>query len=146
MKHAWGIPLILALAACYTPPPERDPNARPPMGGDDVKDHVMPLNAAEPPWRDIIRHTVLPPPGTIPVHIGAPPDPLAPQNLARRFRRPVWYEACSPVHGNLTRPYWIRERPRVVRGRSCHFRSAATGDSRLSDVSPIHPPEGETSE
>jgi Tol biopolymer transport system component len=63
MKHAWGIPIVLILAACTSAPPERDPKARPPMGGDDVKDHVMPLNAAEPPWRDLIRHTVLPPPG-----------------------------------------------------------------------------------
>jgi Tol biopolymer transport system component len=64
MKLSWGIPLILALAACQgSPPAEKDPKARPPMGGDDVKDHTMPLNAAEPPWRDIIRHTVLPLPG-----------------------------------------------------------------------------------
>jgi hypothetical protein len=63
MKHAWGIPIVLLLAACTSAPPERDPKTRPPMGGGDVKDHVMPLNAAEPPWRDLIRHTVLPPPG-----------------------------------------------------------------------------------
>ncbi|HLY74246.1 MAG TPA: hypothetical protein VKU80_09020, partial [Planctomycetota bacterium] len=63
MKHTWGISIVLALAACQSPPPERDPGARPPMGGDDVKDHAMPPNAAEPPWRDIIRHTVLPLPG-----------------------------------------------------------------------------------
>lgn len=64
MKLSWAMTGLLALVACQgSPPPERDPQARPAMGGDDVKDHTMPLNAAEPPWRDIIRHTVLPMPG-----------------------------------------------------------------------------------
>lgn len=64
MKVVWGTALILALAACQgAPPPPKDPQARPPLGGEDVKDHPMPPTASEPPWRDIIRHTVLPQPG-----------------------------------------------------------------------------------
>src|SRR5436190_18587718 len=74
MKLAWALTGLLALAACAgSPPPERDPQARPAMGGDDVKDHTMPLNAAEPPWRDIIRHTVLPLPGKA-MHPAPSPD------------------------------------------------------------------------
>lgn len=76
MMRSWALALVLtvAAAACQgSPPPEKDPKARPPMGGDDVKDHTMPLNAAEPPWRDIIRHTVLPLPGKA-MHPAPSPD------------------------------------------------------------------------
>ncbi len=63
MRHAWGIAVILLLAACRTAPSSREPAPRPPMGQDDVKDHLMPLSAAEPPWRDLVRHTAIPIPG-----------------------------------------------------------------------------------
>jgi TolB protein len=66
--------LLSLLVACQpAPPPARDPQARPPMGGEDVKDHTMPLNAAEPPWRDLIRHTEIPLPGKA-MHPGPSPD------------------------------------------------------------------------
>ncbi|MBI3854583.1 MAG: hypothetical protein HY293_02705, partial [Planctomycetes bacterium] len=63
MRHAWGVAVLLLLAACEAAPSHDDPLPRPKFGGDDVKDYLMPLNAAEPPWRDLVRHTTLPLPG-----------------------------------------------------------------------------------
>lgn len=60
MRHAWGVVLIFVLGACQDLQNSKDPARRPAFGGDDVKDHVMPPNAAEPPWRDLVRHTTLP--------------------------------------------------------------------------------------
>jgi Tol biopolymer transport system component len=55
--------LVLLLAGCAPIPNPDDPPPRPSFGGSDVKDHVLPLNAAEPPWRDLVRHTTLQLPG-----------------------------------------------------------------------------------
>jgi len=67
------IAVLLLLAGCAPIPNPDDPAPRPRFGGADVKDHVLPLNAAEPPWRDLIRHTVLPLPGKA-MHPGPSPD------------------------------------------------------------------------
>jgi Tol biopolymer transport system component len=64
MRQFWGISAALLLASCGSIPPERPPTpSHAPLGGDDVRDHAMPLSAAEPPWRDLVRHTILPLPG-----------------------------------------------------------------------------------
>ena len=73
MKHAWGIAALLLLAACEATSSHDSPRPRPSFGGDDVKDHLMPLTAAEPPWRDLVRHTVVPLPGKA-MHPGPSPD------------------------------------------------------------------------
>jgi len=73
MRTAWGIAALLLLAACEATPSHDNPSPRPRFGGDDVKDHQMPLTAAEPPWRDLVRHTVLPLPGKA-MHPGPSPD------------------------------------------------------------------------
>lgn len=57
MKRTWGILLAAALAACESSPPEQlrlDPN--------DLRDNPIAANAAEPPWHDLMRHTMLQPP------------------------------------------------------------------------------------
>src|SRR5262245_9007770 len=73
MRTAWGIIALLLLAACEATPSHDNPSPRPKFGGDDVKDHLLPLTAAEPPWRDLVRHTVLPLPGKA-MHPGPSPD------------------------------------------------------------------------
>jgi len=73
MKLSRGIIALLLLAACETTPSHDNPPPRPRFGGDDVKDHQMPLTAAEPPWRDLVRHTLLPFPGKA-MHPGPSPD------------------------------------------------------------------------
>src|SRR5258706_10969218 len=63
MNHSGGLAALLLLAAGEAARSQKDPPKRPTFGGDDVKDHVMPLSSAEPPWRDLVRHTTLPLPG-----------------------------------------------------------------------------------
>jgi TolB protein len=63
MRRIWGIAALLLLGACQDFDSGSEGVRRPPLGGDDVKDHAMPLSAAEPPWRDLVRHTNLPLPG-----------------------------------------------------------------------------------
>src|SRR5262245_44299503 len=73
MRNAWGIAALLLLAACEDFETARGEGKRPTFGGDDVKDHAMPLSAAEPPWRDLVRHTILPLPGKA-MHPAPSPD------------------------------------------------------------------------
>jgi len=73
MSHSWGIALLLLRAACEDFDTRVEAPRRPPFGDEDVKDHAMPLNAAEPPWRDLVRHTSLPLPGKA-MHPGPSPD------------------------------------------------------------------------
>jgi len=63
MRHSWGIAALLLLAACEDFDTHGETSRRPAFVDEDVKDHAMPLNAAEPPWRDLVRHTTLPLPG-----------------------------------------------------------------------------------
>src|SRR4026207_1268011 len=60
MKLSRGIIALLLLAACEATPTRDNPPPRPRFGGDDVKDHQMPLTAGGPPWGDLARHTVPP--------------------------------------------------------------------------------------
>jgi TolB protein len=73
MRHAWGIAALLLLGACEDFQSRDEPPKRPVFGDEDVKDHGLPPNAAEPPWRDLVRHTVLPLPGKA-MHPGPSPD------------------------------------------------------------------------
>jgi Tol biopolymer transport system component len=67
MKTSWAAILAIVLAACELPPLE--PPAR---GIDDLRDNAIAANAAEPPWRDLSRHTSLTAPGRV-LHPSASP-------------------------------------------------------------------------
>src|SRR5688500_865571 len=71
MRHSWGIAAFLLVAGCQDF--DTRETKRSPLGVEDVKDHAMPLTAAEPPWRDLVRHTTLPLPGKA-MHPAPSPD------------------------------------------------------------------------
>ena len=79
MRTSRGIALLVFVAGCMpggignpTAPGsgERRP---PPWGVDDLRDNAIGTNAAEPPWRDLIRHTMIPAPGRA-THPAPSPD------------------------------------------------------------------------
>lgn len=63
MKRIPGIAAILVLSACCIPGPDGEPATGPDAGPDVLRDGVIGPAAAEPPWRDLIRHTNIPAPG-----------------------------------------------------------------------------------
>jgi Tol biopolymer transport system component len=67
MKTSWAALLAIGLAACASPPPKA-----PSWGPDDLRDNAIAANAAEPPWRDLARHTMVFAPGRA-IHPGASP-------------------------------------------------------------------------
>lgn len=75
-----GIALLLLLAGCMpgSRPVPQEPGprtaAKPPGAAvDDLRDNAIGPNAAEPPWRDLIRHTALPTPARA-THPSPSPD------------------------------------------------------------------------
>src|SRR6186713_1247468 len=71
MKTFWAACLALGLAACA---PTSSTSDGPRAGGtpEDLRDLPIAANAAEPPWRDLARHTSITPPGRA-IHPGAAP-------------------------------------------------------------------------
>jgi Tol biopolymer transport system component len=64
MKTLLALAGMLGLAACLAPSGSRpDPARNPAVGPDDLRDNAIGANAAEPPWRDLMGHTTLQPPG-----------------------------------------------------------------------------------
>jgi Tol biopolymer transport system component len=62
MKHACGIALLLSLAACQSAFEKPNPATAKPvrLEQEEIRDNVLPPSAAEPPWRDLVRHTRFP--------------------------------------------------------------------------------------
>lgn len=79
MKPSRGIALILFVSGCMpggigTPVVPESTEGKPPfLAVDDVRDNAIGTNAAEPPWRDLIRHTALQAPGRA-THPAPSPD------------------------------------------------------------------------
>jgi TolB protein len=79
MKKSRGIALLLLIAGCMpggiSAPvaPESNERRPPPLAVDDLRDNAIGANAAEPPWRDLIRHTAISSPGRA-THPAPSPD------------------------------------------------------------------------
>jgi Tol biopolymer transport system component len=72
MGKTWGIAgLLLCLAACA--PASRNDEKRADASTEELRDNAIAANAAEPPWRHLVRHTDLASPGRA-AHPGASRD------------------------------------------------------------------------
>lgn len=76
MKTSWALLLLLAgcspMSGGSSSTAARSSPAEKGGGPEDLRDNAIAANAAEPPWRDLARHTMIPAPGRA-IHPGASP-------------------------------------------------------------------------